>query len=91
MIMSRQRAKLATVILLFAGCAFIADVLSPATPTPKAQGSAHSFLLELNWLVSTTAADVPPSRSGIDALYSILSPVTLQPRVVSALICVLLC
>jgi hypothetical protein len=89
--MPGQRLTLPLVILLFAAFAFIANVLSPATPTPNAQGKAPSFLLQLQWLCSVAMAGVLPVRSGIDGLFSILTWVTVQNRTIIVLICVFLC
>jgi hypothetical protein len=44
--MIEKRAKLAMLILLVAMCAFVIDVLSPATPTPIAQ-AAKSLLISM--------------------------------------------
>jgi hypothetical protein len=91
--MMKKRTGPATMILIVATCAFVVNVLSPATPTPVAQ-SPISLLVVLLTLacfsLSLACATVPLTGHGLFPRREVTAA---RPaaRALIALICVLLC
>lgn len=89
--MSERHLKVAVFFLFLAATAFVADVLSPATPTPNADVGVKLLplffcILALVRLFSLPLPEILFDRSGINSVST-----RRHPRALIAWICVLLC
>jgi len=89
--MNDRRLQFAVLIILVGTCAFIADVLSPVTPTPMAHPAARTFvftllsLLVLAFVVGSLSVSVQEVRPTANPLYA-----HFRSRKLLKLICTLL-
>jgi hypothetical protein len=89
--MLKKHANVAILILLVAACAFVMDVLSPATPTPTAQFVAKCFVIGL--VLSIVLTSIVWSPEGAPQRQSFPAesrPAKRDPRALLTLICILL-
>jgi hypothetical protein len=88
--MATRAGKIAAIILVFAGLMFVADVLSPATPTPQAVQDAASLVFGIALLLAAVAVPlldlISPSLRSFSTAIALCADRVIGPRT-----CVLLC
>jgi hypothetical protein len=91
--MIEKRAKLAMLILLIAMCAFVIDVLSPATPTPIAQAAKSLLIsmLSISFLVFWVRILCHSPGQRFQRPRDGPNNIRLRSRILIALICSFLC
>ena len=89
--MTNRYAKLAILIALLALCAFVLDVLSPATPTPTAQIMVRSIELVSLSLVASLLRSLIKHEEFATIPHSDTWASRPSSRLRRALICILIC
>ena len=80
-----------SVLFLLAACAFVADVLSPASPTPQVSGAGSIPVIEPQTLSASGVADLMWGQSELSFTGERQEPYRTKGRSLLSLIYVFLC